>query len=86
MAATFRTTPLVIPASDLADVAREQLEYLICHVAQGFCVTECHECGLLLAVRNLLFDRFAVTELDVKPNGWHGVSSKSPLLEASDPD
>ncbi len=51
-----------IPAADLAECAREQLDYLIDHCAESFCVTECVECGLLLAVRELLFDRFKVSE------------------------
>ncbi len=51
-----------IPAADLAECAREQLDYLIDHCAESFCVTECPECGLMLAVRDLLFDRFKVSE------------------------
>ncbi len=62
MAAYLPKPPRVIPPSDLGDVAREQLEYLLEHTAKAFCVTECVECGLLLAVRDLLFDRFKVTE------------------------
>ncbi len=75
MAAYEPRPPRVIPAGNLGEIAREQLEYLLEHVRDGFCVgvEECSECGMMLAVRDLLLNRFVVTELDIKPANRRGV-------------
>lgn len=54
----------VIPAADATAVACEQLAWLALHVADGFCVAEedCMDCALLLAAREILLDRFKVSE------------------------
>ncbi len=51
-----------VPAANPTDVAFEQFEGLVEHVASGFCVGGCHDCALFLAVRRLLLERFEPTK------------------------